>query len=160
MKEITELDDAGVKLIADFEGCVLHPYLDTAGIPTIGIGMTYYPETGKRVTLKDKPLESIAEAYRQFKLMARPKCLAVYSVTRDDLKQNEFNALVSLTYNIGEGGYKGSTVHALVNQHMNGEPLKNAWLAWDKITKNGVHVVDDGLLKRRTREYNLFIKTT
>jgi len=160
MKEITELDDAGVKLIADFEGCVLHPYLDQVGICTIGIGMTYYPETGKKVTIKDKPLESIAEAYRQFKLMVKPKCFAVYSVTRADLTQNEFNALVSLTYNIGEAGYKGSTVHLLVNQHITGDALKNAFCMWDKVTRDGKHVVDEGLLKRRIKEYNTYIKTT
>lgn len=157
--EIKELDDAGVALIAEFEGCVLSPYLDNAGICTIGVGMTYYPETGKKVTMQDKPLESITEAYRQFKLMAKPKCLAVYSVTRDDLTQSQFNALVSLTYNIGEAGYKGSTVHRLVDQYITGQPLKDAFCMWDKITVNGVHKVDNGLLQRRIKEYNLYITT-
>lgn len=154
--EIKTLDDAGIKLIAYFEGCVLHPYLDNAKIPTIGIGMTYYPETGKRVTMKDKPLESIAEAYRQFTLMSVPKCMSVYSVTRDDLTQNQFNALVSLTYNIGDAGYKGSTVHRLVDQNISGPLLKGAFCMWDKITIDGVHKVDNGLLQRRIKEYEIY----
>lgn len=156
--EITELDDAGVALLELYEGCVLHPYLDRAKIPTIGIGMTYYPETGKKVTMQDKPLVSVSEAYRQFKLMAKPKCLAVYSVTRDDLTHNQFNALVSLTYNIGEAGYKNSTVHRLVNQNIIGPPLKDAFCMWDKITEDGVHIVDKDLLARRIKEYNLYMK--
>jgi lysozyme len=151
--EIKELDDAGVKLIADFEGCVLHPYKDQVGIPTIGIGMTYYPETGKKVTIQDKPLASIGEAYRQFKLMAKPKCLAVCSVTRDDINQHQFNALVSLTYNIGDNGFKNSTVLKRVNQHIIGQPLKDAFLMWVKADGK---VLSD-LVSRRTKEYNLYM---
>lgn len=154
MQEITTLDDAGVKLIADFEGCVLRPYKDQVGIPTIGIGMTYYPETGKKVTMQDKPLANIAEAYRQFKLMAKPYCFAVYSTTRDDITQYQFNALVSLAYNIGTGGFKGSTVLKLVNQNITGEPLKKAWLAWNKA---GGKVLP-GLTKRRQLEFDTFSK--
>lgn len=153
MKEITELDDAGVKLIAEFEGCELKPYLDTAGVPTIGIGMTYYPETGKRVTLKDKPLESIAETYRQFKLMAKHYCMAVYSVTRDDITQNQFNALVSLTYNIGDAGFRRSTVLKLVNEGISDERLKNAFLMWNKAGGK----INEGLIERRGLEYEMYI---
>lgn len=150
--EIEILDEAGIKLIAEFEGCVLHPYHDQVGIPTIGIGMTYYPETGRKVTMQDSPLVSIAEAYRQFGLMSKPKCLAVYSVTRDDITQSQFNALVSLTYNIGEGGFKGSTVLKRVNQHIEGQSLKDAFLMW---VKAGGKVLPD-LVKRRTKEYNVY----
>lgn len=150
--EITTLDTAGIKLIADFEGCILHPYHDQVGIPTIGIGMTYYPETGKKVTMQDPPLKSIDEAYRQFSLMARPKCHAVYSVTRDDITQNQFNALVSLTYNIGEGGFKSSTVLKRVNQYITGQALKDAFMMW--IHAEG-KVIDD-LVSRREKEFELY----
>lgn len=152
--EIKELDDAGVALIAKFEGCVLKPYLDQVGIPTIGIGMTYYPETGKKVTLNDKPLASTSEAYRQFKLMARSYCMGVYSVARDDINQNQFNALVSLCYNIGTDGFKGSTVLKLVNQYIGGKPLEDAFLMWKKA---GGKVID-GLVKRRELEYQTYMK--
>ncbi|MCW3111351.1 MAG: lysozyme [Segetibacter sp.] len=151
--EIQALDEAGIALISKFEGCVLHPYKDQVGIPTIGIGMTYYPETGKKVTMQDPPLASIAEAHRQFLLMSKPKCLAVYSTTRDDLTPNEFNALVSLTYNIGEGGFRGSTVHRLVNAGVTGDELKNAFLMW---VKGEGHVIP-ALVERRKLEYNVYM---
>lgn len=153
MTEITQLDDAGIKLLIEFEGCVLHPYLDQVGIPTIGIGMTYYPETGKKVTMQDKPLASTVEAYRQFLLMSKPYELAVYSTTRDDLTQNNFNALVCLTYNIGTVGYKGSTVHRLVNANISGQQLHDAFLMWDKADGK---VLQD-LVHRRNREYTVYI---
>lgn len=155
--EIKNLDKAGIDLIAKFEGCVLHPYPDQVGIPTIGIGMTYYPETGKKVTMADHPLASTEEAYRQFSLLVKPFCLSVYSTTRDDLKQREFNALVSLAYNIGTAGFKTSTVHRLVNENVTGEALKKAFLMWNKA---GGKVIA-GLTRRRELEYNTYagIKT-
>lgn len=154
MNEIKSLDQVGIDMMAVFEGRVLHPYLDSVGIPTIGIGMTYYPETGKKVTMKDPPLNSNAEADRQFLLMAKHYSFAVYSVTRDDINQNQFNSLFSLTYNIGEGGFKGSTVLRLVNQHVSGQPLKDAFCMWKKAGGK----VNTDLLARRVKEYNLFVK--
>lgn len=150
--EITTLDTAGLNLIKKFEGCILHPYKDAVGIPTIGIGQTYYPGTGKKVTMQDPPI-SQATADSMFLEMVKPFELAVYSTTRDDLTQNQFNALVSLAYNIGTGGFKGSTVHRLVNANVSGVELKEAFLMWDKA--NGKPL--DDLIKRRTLEYQTYI---
>lgn len=150
--EIEQLDQTGINLIKGFEGCVLHPYLDQVKIPTIGIGMTYYPSTGKKVTMQDAALTQ-QQADSEFLLLLKPYCLAVYSTTRDDLTQNQFNALVSLTYNIGMGGFKGSTVHRLVNANVTGQQLKAAFLMWKKADGK---VLND-LVKRRTKEYNTYI---
>lgn len=150
--EITQLDNNGLALIKYFEGCVLHPYLDQVGIPTIGYGQTYYPGTGKKVTMEDDNITQ-QQANEMLLIMLKPFELAVYSTTRDDLKQNEFNALVSLTYNIGTGGFKGSTVQRLVNQGISGLQLKLAFLMW---TKADGHVLND-LVIRRTKEYNTYI---
>lgn len=150
--EITQLDSNGLALIKFFEGCILHPYLDQVGIPTIGFGMTYYPHTGKKVTMED-PRITFQEAGDMFLVLLKPYELAVYSTTRDDLKQNEFNALVSLCYNIGTGGFKTSTVHRLVNQGISGPQLKLAFLMWDRAD----HKVLDDLVLRRTKEYNTYI---
>lgn len=150
--EITQLDQSGLNLIKGFEQLVLHPYLDQVGIPTIGYGQTYYPTTGKKVTMQDKPLTRQQADY-EFLLMLKPYELAVYSTTRDDLKQNEFNALVSLTYNIGTGGFKNSTVHRLVQQKINDVRLKAAFLMWDKAD----HKVLQDLVYRRNKEYQVYI---
>jgi lysozyme len=150
--EITTLDETGLNFLKNEEGCILHPYKDSVGIPTIGIGMTYYPQTGKKVTMQDGPI-TLAQAEGMFLLMLRPYCLAVYSTTRDDLTQNNFNALVSLCYNIGTGGYKGSTVHRLVNQNIIGAPLKDAFLMWSKAGGK----INQGLHDRRLREFQLYV---
>jgi lysozyme len=150
--QITQLDEAGIRLIAQFEGCVLHPYLDQVGIPTIGTGMTYYPGTGKKVTMSDPPI-SQAQADSMFLQLVKPFELAVSSTTRPDLTQNQYNALVSLTYNIGTGGFKGSTVHRLVNSNVSGPELKAAFLMWSKA---GGKPLED-LVERRTKEYEVYM---
>ena len=65
------------------------------------------------------------------------------------LTQPQFNGLFSLCYNIGTGGFKGSTVLKLVNQNIWDERLLNAFLLWDKAGG----VVNNGLLARRRKEY-------
>jgi lysozyme len=149
--EITSVDKAGLTLIKNFEGCILHPYKDQVGIPTIGYGQTYYPSTGKKVTMSD-PTITQQQADDMFLSMLKPYELAVYSTTRDDLTQNQFNALVSLTYNIGTGGFKGSTVHRLVQAGVTGQELLNAFLMWSK----GGGKVLQALVDRRKKEFQVY----
>lgn len=150
--EIQQLDSAGLKMMADFEGVILHPYNDQVGIPTIGIGMTYYPGTGKKVTMADPPI-TLQQAYDMFAALSTHYCLAVYSVTRDDINQHQFNALFSLCYNIGTGGFKSSTVLKLVNQGVADDTLKNAFMMWDKAGG----AVNEDLKERRIKEYQIYI---
>lgn len=150
--EITKLDQFGIDFIKKEEGCVLHPYLDKVGVCTTGYGFTYYPGSGKKVTMADKPLAQ-AQADQMLLILLRPYELAVYSTTRDDLTQNNFNGLVSLTYNIGTNGFKNSTVHSLVQQKISDQRLKKAFLMWNK----GKGKVIQDLVDRRTREYQVYI---
>jgi lysozyme len=143
--EITKLDQAGIDFIIKEEGVILHPYKDSVGVPTIGCGMTYYPATGKKVTMADPPI-TLNQAKEMFAQIVKPYELAVYSTTRDDITQNEFNAQVSLAYNIGVGAFKGSTVHRLCNAGV------KAFLKWSKAGGKPI------LRERRVREYNLYIK--
>jgi len=45
-----KLSKSGVQLLAELEGLRLKPYLCTAGVPTIGLGNTFY-EDGRKVTI-------------------------------------------------------------------------------------------------------------
>lgn len=144
--EIKKLDKKGLDFLIKEEGIRLNPYLDSVGIPTIGIGMTYYPDTGKRVTMKDKPLTK-EQAADMFLSIVAPYEKAVWSVTRDDINQNQFNALVSLCYNIGTGGFKGSTVVKRVNNNPSDPKISQAFEMWKK------PIV---LLGRRKREHKLY----
>ena len=53
MKNQMKLSDNGFNLLGELEGIVLRPYKDSVGIPTIGIGSTYY-EDGTKVKMNDK----------------------------------------------------------------------------------------------------------
>ena len=48
-----KLNEEGYKMIMNFEGLSLKPYMCSSSIPTIGFGNTYYPN-GKKVTMRDK----------------------------------------------------------------------------------------------------------
>lgn len=145
--EIKKLDQAGIEFLILNEGIRLKPYLDSVGIPTIGIGNTYY-ENGKRVKMTDPPI-SKARAIELFQSVVKHYETAVWSVTRDDLNQNQFNALVSFTYNIGVAGFKGSTVLKRINAGASRELIEKAFLMWRKPPE---------IIGRRKREVALYFK--
>ncbi len=147
--EIKTLDQRGRDFMAKEEGIKLKPYPDSRGIPTIGIGCTFYPN-GQRVTLKDKPLASIQAAWDLFDAVNSSFMLTVYSTTRDDISQNQFNALVSLCYNIGPAGFKGSTVLKLVNKNPNDPKIGPAFEMWRNSDGKPI------LLGRRKREAKMY----
>lgn len=149
MTEIKSLDQRGRDFLAKEEGIKLAPYLDSVGIPTIGIGCTFYPG-GRRVTMKDKPLASIADAWALFDAVNSNFLFTVYSTTRDDINQNQFNALLSLCYNIGPAAFKGSTVLKLVNKNPNDAKITGAFEMWKNAGGKPV------LLGRRKREAKLY----
>jgi len=150
MSKITTIDQAGLDFIKQEEGCVLHPYRDQAGVPTIGIGMTYYPDTGKTVTMNDPHLTQ-EQADNLFLLMVKPRLHTVSTLTREDLTQNQYNALVDFEYNTGH--LNGSTLLKLVNAKQDPAP---GFLMWDKIHVDGVLKEDEGLKERREREIKLY----
>ena len=148
---ITTLDDAGFKFLAKYEGLVLHPYRDVGGVPTIGYGSTFYAD-GTPVKIGDPSIT--AEQAQELLIKTSPQYAnAVHNWTVPTLNQNQFNALFSLVYNIGTGGFKGSTVLKLVNKQDYSNNLLNAFLMWDKVD----HVINGDLHQRRIDEYNLFI---
>lgn len=143
------LSDKGVKCIVLSEGLKLHAYEDTGGVWTIGIGTTRYPD-GTRVRKGDTCTEY--QAYQWLRHDVRGACKDVDDLTRDDLTQAQFDALVSLVYNIGRGQYSTSTVRRLVNLNPADKKIRDAFLMWNK--DNGKPV--NGLTNRRVREADLY----
>lgn len=146
--EIKTISDKGIKFLAKEEGMVLHPYLDAAGIPTIGVGCTYYTD-GTRVKMTDPPITE-AEAVMLFRTILQHYEKAVWSNTRDDINQNQFDALTSLCFNIGVGGFKGSTVVKRVNANPADPTIKEAFEMWKNAGGKPI------LLNRRRREAKLY----
>ena len=145
----------GLELLKRFEGLRLNAYLDTAGVPTIGWGSTRYAD-GTKVKLGDK-LKSRADADQLFLVTLRYFASEVNRLVKVELTQNQFDALVSLVYNIGVAGFAGSTLLRKLNAG-NYIGAADQFLVWHKSRKNGVLVVNEVLVNRRIQERALFNK--
>lgn len=143
--EIKEMSENGLKFLMNNEGVVLKPYLDTKGIPTIGVGNTYY-EDGAKVTMADPPITQ-KRAMELFRWILKHYELAVYSNTRDDITQNQFDSLVSFTYNVGVSAFKNSTLLKRINARSSDQSIKNAFMMWNKPKE---------IIGRRKREVDLY----
>lgn len=156
MDEIKNISQNGIDFIAKEEGCVLHPYKDIAGIPTIGIGNTYYA-TGIKVTMHDPPITK-DEAYALFSQIVKHYEEAVWSLTRDDINQNNFDSLVSFSYNVGIGSLKSSTLLKRINANPKDQTIRQAFEMWNKAENPKTHQleVSDDLSNRRAREADLY----
>jgi lysozyme len=103
MKTSTE----GLKRLGEREGKRNKAYLDTKGIPTIGVGHTG-PEVKLGLVWSDA---QIALALGKDVLWAE----AAVNNVRAGLSQSQFDALVSFVFNIGAGAFKSSTMLKMLN---------------------------------------------
>ena len=145
-----KLDDNGYKLIAGFEGLSLVPYLCSAKVPTIGYGNTFYP-SGRKVTMQDKAITQ-PTAWWMFREIADRFAVNVDKLITSNVTQNQYNAIVSLAYNIGIGGLQRSSLLKKVNANPNDPTITNSFLIWNKA---GGKVLN-GLTKRRSIEAKLY----
>lgn len=97
---------AGLKLIADYEGCRLKPYQCSAGEWTDGIGNTLGVVPGKTITERQAAGTFIANVLRVEAALSR--CVAV------TMPQQVYDALVSLAFNVGTANACGSTMVKLL----------------------------------------------
>lgn len=144
--KVTKISKRGIELIKKFEGLKLKPYLCSAGVPTIGYGNTFY-ENGKKVQLSDPVIsQERADQLLSFTLTSFEKYVDSYC--RDDISQNQFDALVSFCFNLGPNSLKSSTLLKKVNINPTDPTIKDEFLKW---TKAGGRVLK-GLVTRRTAE--------
>lgn len=142
---------------ADFikkeEGLRLKAYLDQAGIPTIGYGTIIY-EDGRRVKMGDAITQDVAVML--LNKDAERRWNAIKHAIRVPINDNQAAALISITYNIGVGGFLGSTLLKRINSRDTEENIRSAFAMWNKITVNGKKVENKGLTARRKREADLY----
>ena len=143
----------GLEFIARWEGCVLKPYKDIAGLRTIGVGHLIKPgenfPDGVAIT-KEKAYEILAADVK----LCEDSIKAKISVP---LNQNQFDALVSFGFNCGTGVYSKSDVAQSLNAgDYASVPVK--LLGWSKARINGVLQTNQGLYNRRKSEGELFAK--
>jgi lysozyme len=148
---IYETSTDGIDFIKSFESCRLTAYLDQKGIPTIGWGRTLGVKLGDTCTQQQADawlMEDIHEAEAVVNRFAHSR--------RWNLNQQQFNALVSLVYNIGQGNFKTSTVQRKLTEG-NYQAAADAFLMWDKVKIHGDYVVSKGLKRRRQAERKTFL---
>lgn len=138
----------GMDFIAKEEGLVLKPYLDSVNKPTIGVGSTYW-EDGTPVKMTDKPI-SRDRAFSLFATTLKRYEDAVNKAVPRPINQNQFDALVSLCYNIGTAGFSSSTVAKRVNANPCDPTIKAAFEMWKNAGGKPI------LLGRRRREASLY----
>ena len=97
----------GIDLIKEFEGFRKDAYLCPGGVWTIGYGHT------RGVRAGDSILESEAEDLLKEDLREAEE--AVSHLVSTPLRQSQFDALVSLVYNIGSGNFCTSTIRKVIN---------------------------------------------
>ena len=133
----------GIDLIKHFEGCELKAYKCPAGVWTIGYGHTKGVEPG------DEWSEDHANHMLEVELEEYEGYVSKYVTA--PLGQNQFDALVSWTYNLGGGNLSASTMLKVLNAGEYDE-VPNQMLRWNKA---GGKVLE-GLTRRRQAEGDMF----
>ncbi|XQQ05069.1 MAG: lysozyme [Leptolyngbya sp. IPPAS B-1204] len=134
----------GLRLLKSFEGLRLQAYQDSVGVWTIGYGTTSGVRPGMVIT------EAQAEALLRRDLDRFER--AVSDLVKVPLSDDQFSALVSFTYNVGEGALASSTLLRLLNQR-NYQGAADQLLRWDKAGGSTL----PGLTRRRKAERALFL---
>lgn len=144
-----KLSKNGLNLIKKFEGCRLTAYkpVSSERYYTIGYGH-YSPSIHKGQHISQATAEQLLKNDTETFVSAVSKAVKV------SLNQNQFDALVSFTYNLGIGNLQSSTLLKLINK----KDFKGAANEFPKWVHSNGKVLN-GLVKRRAAEKALFIKT-
>lgn len=148
-----KVSQKGLEFIQKHEGLKLSSYRDSAGVPTIGVGITKYedgtPVKMGQVISKERSDELLSYWVGLF-------AEGVEKLVEVQLTQNQFDALVAFAYNIGLGGFKTSSVLKRLNKNPNDTAIRDAFMLWNKVTVNGKKVPITGLTNRRRAEADLY----
>ena len=141
--EKMEISKEGIALIKRFEGCSLSSYLCQANVPTIGFGSTKGVKMGMEISQEraDMLLLEDVEVFEK----------AVNELVEVPLEQNQFDSLISWTFNLGPTNLKNSTLLKVLN-NKNYDEVPTQIKRWNKA---GGKVLQ-GLIRRREAEALLF----
>lgn len=138
----------GLELIKKFEGLRLTSYLCSANVPTVGYG-----HTGPDVKLNMKITEKEAEEYLLQDVQSSEQCVS--SFVKAKINQNEYDALVSFTFNVGPTAFVNSTLLKLLNAGSDKKVIASEFSRW---VKGEANKEIPGLVRRREQERKLFLE--
>ena len=136
--------------IKEHEGLRLVAYLDSVGIWTIGYGDTGPDVVKGLVITKEQAENRLSKRLVEFEGY-------VNKAVKVKLTQNQFDALVSLVYNIGPTNFNNSTLLRKLNAS-DYAGAADQFLVWNKGRVDGKLVVINGLVNRRKAERELFLR--
>ena len=153
-----QMSQHGLSLLEQWEGFKLQVYKDSAGLPTIGVGhlLTRSELASGNIVIGGVPVKYAGGLTQQqvTDLLAQdvvPAQQAVNAGVKVALNQNQFDALVSFTFNVGNGAFLGSTLLKVLNQGQY-DQVPTQLLRW---TRSGGQLVQ-GLVNRRQNEIKLW----
>ena len=133
----------GLALIKKFEGCRLESYRCSANVLTIGYGHTGGVKEDDTISQPeaDELLEKDIAKFEEY----------VSDNVIVELKQNQFDALVAWTFNLGVGNLRNSTMLKKLNE-ADYDSIPFEMRRWNKAGGKTL----DGLIRRRKAEGLLF----
>ena len=138
-----KVSDKGIALIKEFEDCKLTAYKDSVGVWTIGYGHTRSARQGMVITQ--------TQADELLALDVATHATGVYKALQVKLEQHQFDAVVSLAFNVGVNAVRNSTLLKMINR---GDD-KLAAAQFDRWNKAGGKVLA-GLTRRRAAERRMY----
>ncbi len=133
----------GLELIKKFEGCKLKSYKCSAGVWTIGYGHTEGIKEGDIITSEEAEKLLRADVFKFERY--------VEDEVKVELEQNQFDALVAWTFNLGVGNLRSSTMLKELN-NSKFDKVPSEMKRWNKAGGKTL----DGLIRRREAESLLF----
>lgn len=140
-----KISKKGIDLVKSFEGLELKAYKDSVGVTTIGYG-----STGPHVSMGTTITKEQAEYLLKKDLERFEK--GVSDLVKVPLNQNQFDALVSFSFNLGLGNLKSSTLL----KKLNASDYTGASKEFERWNRAGGKVLK-GLTRRRIAERDLFL---
>jgi lysozyme len=141
------INEDGINIITEFEGCRLVAYKCPAGVWTIGYG-----HTGPDVTEGLQWTQNQADT-ALLKDLARFN-EGVSKLVHSEVNINQFSALVCFAYNCGLSNLKQSTLLKKINANPDDPTIKAEFARWNKAEGKVLY----GLAIRRRQESELYFK--
>lgn len=136
----------GLDLIKQFEGYSDKEYICPAGKATIGYGHVILPSDNFQSFITRKEAEEL------LKKDLEPRENSLNRFLKVNIKQNQFDALISLIYNIGIENFRKSTLLKFINDRLF-DKVPDQFRRWKYVSK----VESKGLLRRREAEIKLWL---
>ena len=161
MTNLTKMSDQGRKLLTQWEGFKTQVYKDSAGLPTIGVGhlLTQEERASGQIRIGGVAVGTAAGLSEMLVSQLLSQDLvrfenAVTNLVTVDLKQNQYDALVSFAFNLGSNALRTSTLLRELNAgHYDAVPAQMR-----RFVNSDGHPVP-GLVNRRENEVKLWLGT-